>query len=90
MLCFIFLFIAAIFYNLFDKNSMQVRFCCLVLLSSYDLSVSYFVFVLIMQMPRGVPVATVAVNNATNAGLLEVRILGVCDADLVSRLGSVT
>ncbi|XP_068341318.1 phosphoribosylaminoimidazole carboxylase, chloroplastic-like isoform X1 [Pyrus communis] len=40
----------------------------------------------IVQMPRGVPVATVAVNNATNAGLLAVRILGVCDADLVSRM----
>ena len=30
----------------------------------------------ILQMPRGVPVATVAINNATNAGLLAVRILG--------------
>ncbi|PWA00727.1 hypothetical protein BB558_003191 [Smittium angustum] len=30
----------------------------------------------IVQMPRGVPVATVAINNATNAGLLAVRILG--------------
>lgn len=37
-------------------------------------------------MPRGVPVATVAVNNATNAGLLAVRMLGVGDADLVARL----
>lgn len=27
-------------------------------------------------MPRGVPVATVAINNSTNAGLLAVRILG--------------
>ncbi|PQP93276.1 phosphoribosylaminoimidazole carboxylase chloroplastic isoform X1 [Prunus yedoensis var. nudiflora] len=40
----------------------------------------------IVQMPRGVPVATVAVNNATNAGLLAVRMLGVCDADLLSRM----
>lgn len=31
----------------------------------------------IVQMPRGVPVATVAVNNAKNAGLLAARILGV-------------
>jgi len=46
--------------------------------------------VYVLQMPRGVPVATVAVNNATNAGLLAVRILGVCDADLVSRFGSFT
>ncbi|PPR97988.1 hypothetical protein GOBAR_AA22669 [Gossypium barbadense] len=39
----------------------------------------------IVQMPRGVPVATVAVNNATNAGLLAVRMLGVGDADLLAR-----
>lgn len=31
----------------------------------------------IVQMPRGVPVATVAINNATNAALLAVRILSV-------------
>eukprot|EP00834_Sanchytrium_tribonematis_P000915 NODE_19_length_47148_cov_1.447810.p6 type:complete len:545 gc:universal NODE_19_length_47148_cov_1.447810:32881-34515(+) len=30
----------------------------------------------IVQMPRGVPVATVAIDNATNAALLAVRILG--------------
>ena len=30
----------------------------------------------IVQMPRGVPVATVAINNATNAALLAVRMLG--------------
>lgn len=30
----------------------------------------------IVQMPRGVPVATVGIGNATNAGLLAVRILG--------------
>jgi phosphoribosylaminoimidazole carboxylase len=30
----------------------------------------------IVQMPRGVPVATVAINNSTNAGLLAVRMLG--------------
>ncbi|OMO71986.1 hypothetical protein CCACVL1_18004 [Corchorus capsularis] len=40
----------------------------------------------IVQMPRGVPVATVAVNNATNAGLLAVRILGVGDSDLLTRM----
>lgn len=33
----------------------------------------------IVQMPAGVPVATVAVGNARNAGLLAVRILGVGD-----------
>ncbi|KAH8491133.1 hypothetical protein H0E87_023319 [Populus deltoides] len=40
----------------------------------------------IAQMPRGVPVATVAINNATNAGLLAVRMLGVGDADLLARM----
>ncbi|TYG46965.1 hypothetical protein ES288_D11G299200v1 [Gossypium darwinii] len=40
----------------------------------------------IVQMPRGVPVATVAVNNATNAGLLAVRMLGIGDADLLARM----
>jgi 5-(carboxyamino)imidazole ribonucleotide mutase len=33
-------------------------------------------------MPSGVPVATVAVGNARNAGLLAARILGVADPDL--------
>ncbi|GMY20708.1 phosphoribosylaminoimidazole carboxylase, chloroplastic isoform X2 [Fagus crenata] len=37
-------------------------------------------------MPRGVPVATVAINNATNAGLLAVRMLGIRDADLLARM----
>ncbi len=36
----------------------------------------------IVQMPAGVPVATVAVDNARNAGLLAVRILGVADESL--------
>jgi phosphoribosylaminoimidazole carboxylase PurE protein len=40
----------------------------------------------IVQMPRGVPVATVAVNGARNAGLLAVRILGLEDADLAGRM----
>jgi 5-(carboxyamino)imidazole ribonucleotide mutase len=31
----------------------------------------------IVQMPAGIPVATVAINNSTNAGLLAVRILSV-------------
>lgn len=33
----------------------------------------------IVQMPRGIPVATVAINNSTNAALLAIRILGVYD-----------
>jgi phosphoribosylaminoimidazole carboxylase PurE protein len=36
----------------------------------------------IVQMPAGVPVATVAINNATNAALLGVQILGTADATL--------
>lgn len=36
----------------------------------------------IVQMPKGVPVATVAVGNATNAGLLAIRILGAHDTNL--------
>jgi 5-(carboxyamino)imidazole ribonucleotide mutase len=40
----------------------------------------------IVQMPRGVPVATVAINGAANAGLLAVRILGVADARLADAL----
>jgi 5-(carboxyamino)imidazole ribonucleotide mutase len=36
----------------------------------------------IVQMPAGVPVATVAIGNARNAGLLAARILGVADPDL--------
>jgi 5-(carboxyamino)imidazole ribonucleotide mutase len=40
----------------------------------------------IVQMPGGIPVATVAVGNARNAGLLAARILAVDDADLAERL----
>jgi 5-(carboxyamino)imidazole ribonucleotide mutase len=40
----------------------------------------------IVQMPRGIPVATVAVGNATNAGLLAVRILGSADRALRERM----
>jgi 5-(carboxyamino)imidazole ribonucleotide mutase len=40
----------------------------------------------IVQMPAGVPVATVAVGNARNAGLLAVRILAAGDADLRARM----
>ncbi|MEX2442096.1 MAG: 5-(carboxyamino)imidazole ribonucleotide mutase [Alkalispirochaeta sp.] len=39
----------------------------------------------IVQMPRGVPVATVAVNNSRNAGLLAVRILALSDDALARR-----
>lgn len=40
----------------------------------------------IVQMPKGVPVATVAIHNATNAGLLAIRILGAQDSDLQWRM----
>src|SRR3712207_3122781 len=40
----------------------------------------------IVQMPAGVPVATVAIGNARNAGLLAVRILGAADPDLQQRM----
>jgi 5-(carboxyamino)imidazole ribonucleotide mutase len=40
----------------------------------------------IVQMPSGVPVATVAVGNARNAGLLAVRILAASDTGLRQRM----
>lgn len=40
----------------------------------------------IVQMPAGVPVATVAVNNARNAGLLAVQILAASDEALRAKL----
>jgi 5-(carboxyamino)imidazole ribonucleotide mutase len=40
----------------------------------------------IVQMPAGVPVATVGVGAARNAGLLAVRILGATDATLQARI----
>jgi 5-(carboxyamino)imidazole ribonucleotide mutase len=40
----------------------------------------------IAQMPAGVPVATVSIGGARNAGLLAARILAVHDADLQARM----
>jgi len=40
----------------------------------------------IVQMPAGVPVATVSIGNARNAGLLAVRILGTSDDGLRSAM----
>ncbi|HXN63320.1 MAG TPA: 5-(carboxyamino)imidazole ribonucleotide mutase [Acidimicrobiales bacterium] len=40
----------------------------------------------IVQMPKGVPVATMAVNGARNAGLLAVRILALGDPELAARM----
>lgn len=42
----------------------------------------------IVQMPAGIPVATVAIGNARNAGLLAVRILGANDPALASKLAA--
>ena len=41
----------------------------------------------IVQMPRGIPVATVAIGNAMNAGLLAAEILALSDDQLAARLG---
>jgi 5-(carboxyamino)imidazole ribonucleotide mutase len=40
----------------------------------------------IVQMPKGIPVATVAIDNATNASLLALRILALEDQSLMKRL----
>jgi 5-(carboxyamino)imidazole ribonucleotide mutase len=42
----------------------------------------------IVQMPRGIPVATVAIGNAENAGLLAASILALGDPELADRLAS--
>jgi 5-(carboxyamino)imidazole ribonucleotide mutase len=40
----------------------------------------------ILQMPKGVPVATVALNGAANAGILAAQILGTSDAELQQKI----
>ncbi|MDA8549495.1 5-(carboxyamino)imidazole ribonucleotide mutase [Aquiluna sp.] len=40
----------------------------------------------IVQMPAGVPVATVSIDGAKNAGLLALKILGTSDAKLLAKL----
>jgi 5-(carboxyamino)imidazole ribonucleotide mutase len=42
----------------------------------------------IVQMPRGIPVATMAIGNATNAGLLAAAILALSDEPLAERLAA--
>ncbi|MBQ8945208.1 MAG: 5-(carboxyamino)imidazole ribonucleotide mutase [Lachnospiraceae bacterium] len=44
----------------------------------------------IVQMPSGIPVATVAIGGGTNAGILAARILAVSDPELLDRLKSYT
>ncbi|OII16085.1 5-(carboxyamino)imidazole ribonucleotide mutase [Curtobacterium sp. MCBA15_013] len=41
----------------------------------------------IVQMPAGIPVATMAINGAANAGLLAARIIGSADPAIAARLG---
>jgi 5-(carboxyamino)imidazole ribonucleotide mutase len=41
----------------------------------------------IVQMPAGVPVATVGVGNAKNAALLAARILGISDSSISAKVG---
>lgn len=40
----------------------------------------------ILQMPNGIPVATVALNGAKNAGILAARILGSADSEIAEKL----
>ena len=40
----------------------------------------------IVQMPSGIPVATVAINGGANAGLLAAKILATSDGELLDRL----
>ena len=40
----------------------------------------------IVQMPAGIPVATVAIDNAKNAGLLAARMLGITDSEITQKL----
>ena len=40
----------------------------------------------IVQMPKGIPVATVAIGNASNAGILAVQILSIEDSKLASKI----
>lgn len=40
----------------------------------------------ILQMPGGVPVATVALNGAKNAGILAVEIIGSSDSDILDKI----
>ena len=39
-----------------------------------------------VQMPGGIPVATVAINGAENAALLAIQMLGIEDAELAAKL----
>lgn len=44
----------------------------------------------IVQMPAGIPVATVSINGARNAGILAARIIGTTDSALAEKLEAFT
>lgn len=44
----------------------------------------------IVQMPAGIPVATMAIGNAANAGLFSVRLIGATDSAVASKLDEYT
>ena len=44
----------------------------------------------IVQMPAGIPVATVSINGARNAGILAARIIGASDSSISEKLGAFT
>lgn len=44
----------------------------------------------IVQMPAGIPVATVSINGARNAGILAARIIGTTNAELAKKLEAFT
>jgi len=44
----------------------------------------------IVQMPSGIPCATVAINGGKNAGILAAKILAICDEQLLNKLEAYT
>ena len=46
--------------------------------------------VIIVQMPSGIPVATVAINGGANAGILAAKILATSDPELLAKLKAYT
>ncbi len=44
----------------------------------------------IVQMPTGIPVATVAINGGANAGILAAKILATSDSELLNKLKAYT
>ena len=44
----------------------------------------------IVQMPSGIPVATVAINGGANAGILAAKILAVSEPELLDKLKAYT